>query len=223
MPYLKDAVKSILNQSYKNFEFIIVNDASTDGTFKYLKNLKDKRIKLIDNLKNLGLAASLNKALTASKGSYIARMDADDVCLPNRLVIQLDYLEQNPQILSQAGEDVVKAINNLPLTPDKQIDARHIKGLPQASVELGSIHRGGLKIQWNTKLDGTVNGTNTVFTVPATLPDPKDDKFIVSVRGVLKTADAGDFTASNSNRTLTFTSAPPDGSDSPRIIIYHGR
>ena len=98
MPYLKDAVKSILNQSYKNFEFIIVNDASTDGTFKYLKNLKDKRIKLIDNLKNLGLAASLNKALTASKGSYIARMDADDVCLPNRLVIQLDYLEHNPQI-----------------------------------------------------------------------------------------------------------------------------
>jgi len=98
MPYLKDAVKSILNQSYKNFEFIIVNDASTDGTFKYLKNLKDKRIKLIDNLKNFGLAASLNKALTASKGSYIARMDADDVCLPNRLVIQLDYLEHNPQI-----------------------------------------------------------------------------------------------------------------------------
>lgn len=98
MPYLEDAVESILNQSYKNFEFIIVNDASVDDTLKYLKSLKDKRIKLIDNPKNLGLSASLNKALGVARGEYIARMDADDISLPDRLVIQLDYLKHNPRI-----------------------------------------------------------------------------------------------------------------------------
>jgi len=156
-------------------------------------------------------------------GQGLPGRDAEPITEAQILVAVTNILEQNPQILSQAGEDIVKAINNLPITPDKQIDARHIKGLPQASVALGSIHRGGLKIIWNQKLQGDVDGVNTVFTLPATQPDPKDDKFIVSVRGVLKTADAGDFTTSNSNRTLTFTSAPPNGSDSPRIIIYHGK
>lgn len=98
MPYVKEAVGSILNQSYKNFEFIIVNDASTDETLKYLKSLNDKRIKIINNPKNLGLAASLNKALAITKGKYIARMDADDISLSNRLETQLMYLEGHPQI-----------------------------------------------------------------------------------------------------------------------------
>jgi GT2 family glycosyltransferase len=98
MPYLEEAVKSIINQTYKDFEFIIVNDASTDGTLKYLKSLKDKRIKIINNPKNLGLAASLNKVLLVTNGKYIARMDADDISLPNRLVIQLKYLEEHPPI-----------------------------------------------------------------------------------------------------------------------------
>ena len=96
MQYLKQAVKSILNQTYKNFEFIIVNDASTDSTPKYLKSLKDKRIRIVNNKKNVGLAMSLNKALKAAKGDYIARMDADDVSYPTRLELQLKYLLKNP-------------------------------------------------------------------------------------------------------------------------------
>ncbi len=98
MPFLKEAVKSILDQSYRNLEFIVVNDASTDDTLKYLNGLKDKRIKIINNSENLGLAASLNKALAFAKGEYIARMDADDISLPNRLETQLRYLEDHPQI-----------------------------------------------------------------------------------------------------------------------------
>lgn len=121
------------------------------------------------------------------------------------------------------GEDIVKEINKLSIEPDKQIDAKHIKNLPRSTREGTELFRGGLKLQWNTKLDGTVNGTNKVFTVPADLPDPKDDKFIISVRGVLKTSDAGDFTTSNNNRTITFVTAPPNNSDSPRIILYHGK
>lgn len=98
MPYLKEAVKSILDQTYKNFEFVIVNDASIDETWKYLKTLRDKRIKLIKNSKNLGLALSLNKALKQSFGDYIARMDADDISLPQRLATQLKFMQKNPTV-----------------------------------------------------------------------------------------------------------------------------
>src|SRR3990167_8047602 len=97
-PFLEEAVESILKQTYKNFEFIIVDDASTDETWKYLKFLNDQRIKLLKNTKNLGLAASLNIALRQAKGDYIARMDADDVSLPRRLETQLEFLEKNHDI-----------------------------------------------------------------------------------------------------------------------------
>lgn len=125
----------------------------------------------------------------------------------------------------ETGQEIVEKINSLEIKPSLQIDAKHIKNLPvrQGTDMSGGIARGGLKLIWNTKLSGLVNGSNAVFTIPAGKPDPKDDKFIVSVRGVLKTADAGDFTVSNSNRTITFPSALPNGSDSPRIILYHGK
>jgi len=117
--------------------------------------------------------------------------------------------------------EIVKKINSLPLDKDRMIDAKHIKGLPDTKLKGTDLFRGGLKLRWNTQLDGTVNGTNKVFTVPTSQGAPKDDKFIISARGVLKTSDAGDFTATNGNRTITFASAPPDGSDAPRIILYH--
>ena len=98
MPFLKEAVDSVLGQTYKNFEFIIVDDASSDGTWRYLKSLKSERIKFIRNKKNLGLAASLNIALRQAQGDYIARMDADDVSLPRRLETQLEFLEKNHDI-----------------------------------------------------------------------------------------------------------------------------
>ena len=96
--YLKQAVESILNQTYKNFEFIIVDDASTDNSWQYLKSLKDKRIKLLKNSKNLGLAKSLNRAIGVASGHYIARMDADDISLPTRFQEQLKFLKRNPNI-----------------------------------------------------------------------------------------------------------------------------
>lgn len=98
MPYLEEAVESVLNQTYKNFKFIIVDDASTDDTLKYLKSLKDRRIKLIRNKKNFGLAASLNIALQRTQGDYIARMDADDVSKPERLATQIGFMKKNPKV-----------------------------------------------------------------------------------------------------------------------------
>ncbi len=98
MPYLKEAVKSILKQTYKNFEFIVVDDASNDDTWIYLKSLKDKRLALKRNKKNLGLARSLNLALKNSRGKYIARMDPDDISLPGRLEAQVKFLNNHKSI-----------------------------------------------------------------------------------------------------------------------------
>lgn len=98
LPHLKDAVKSILDQTYTNFEFIIIDDASEDGTWKYLQDLQDKRIRLLRNKKNLGLARSLNIALRQAQGDFIARMDADDISIDSRLEKQLNFLETNKEI-----------------------------------------------------------------------------------------------------------------------------
>ena len=94
---MKFAIKSILNQTYKNFEFIICDDGSSDKTYDLLKEFskKDKRIILLKNDKNRGLAYSLNNCLRIARGEYIARMDADDISMKNRLEKQLRFLEKN--------------------------------------------------------------------------------------------------------------------------------
>ncbi|MDP2951457.1 MAG: glycosyltransferase family 2 protein [bacterium] len=96
--FLRLAVESILNQTFKEFEFLIINDRSTDGTLQILKEfaLKDKRIKVITNQENLGLTKSLNQALKEAKGKYIARMDDDDIAKLTRLEKQFEFMEARP-------------------------------------------------------------------------------------------------------------------------------
>ncbi|MFC1626991.1 glycosyltransferase [Patescibacteria group bacterium] len=93
---LNQAVTSILKQTFKKFEFIIINDASTDHSLEVLKTFKDKRIKIINNQKQLGLTKSLNKGLKQTKAQYIARMDADDISLPTRFSKQLAFFQKHP-------------------------------------------------------------------------------------------------------------------------------
>lgn len=96
--YLKEAVESILNQTYSNFEFLIINDGSTDNSLNIIQSFSDKRIKLIDNGVNKGLIYSLNKGFDEAQGKYIARMDADDISLPNRFEKQVNYLERHSHV-----------------------------------------------------------------------------------------------------------------------------
>lgn len=104
--YLEESVKSILSQTFKNFEFVLVDDASTDESLEIIRRFarKDKRIKILSNKKRLGLTKSLNKALRQlppkadRQVEYIARMDVDDISLPNRLKEQSEYLDSHPQI-----------------------------------------------------------------------------------------------------------------------------
>lgn len=86
--YLGEAIESILNQTFSNFEFIIINDGSTDKTEDIIQSYTDSRIVYIKNENNLQLIKSLNKGLAVAKGKYLARMDADDISLPERLKIQ---------------------------------------------------------------------------------------------------------------------------------------
>src|SRR6478609_8869067 len=98
--YLKEAVDSILGQTFTDFEFLIVDDCSNDNSPHILKEYaeKDKRIRLIANEFNLGLTKNLNKMITESKGEYLARFDCDDVSLPNRFAAQVNYLDEHKNV-----------------------------------------------------------------------------------------------------------------------------
>lgn len=98
--YVEAAVRSIMAQTYKNLEIILTDDCSTDYTFEILKKLaaEDSRIKLCKNKTNLKIVKTLNKMIHLATGKYIARMDADDISLPERIEKQVDFLEQNPDV-----------------------------------------------------------------------------------------------------------------------------
>ena len=97
--YIEQAIESILKQSFNDFEFLIINDASNDQTKTKILSFRDKRIKYIENKNRLGLTRSLNLGLNIAKGKYIARMDADDISLKDRLKTQFNYLENNKDIV----------------------------------------------------------------------------------------------------------------------------
>ena len=99
--FVKEALESILNQSFKQFEIVVINDGSTDKTQEIVTRLasKDARIRLINHPKNSGLIPCLNEGLELAQGNYIARMDADDIAHPIRLQRQFEFLESNPQVI----------------------------------------------------------------------------------------------------------------------------
>lgn len=96
--YLKESISSILNQTYPYFEFLIINDCSTDRSREIVLSFQDPRIHLIDNESNLGAARSRTKGLNLAQGEYIAIQDADDISLPARLEKQVNHLKQHSHV-----------------------------------------------------------------------------------------------------------------------------
>jgi len=98
--YLEEAIRSVINQTFKNWELVVINDCSTDSTAEILERLasEDERIKVHTNEVNLRLPTSLNKAISLSTGKYIARMDADDICIPDRFEKQYKFMEEHKDI-----------------------------------------------------------------------------------------------------------------------------
>lgn len=96
--YLKESIESILNQSFTNFDFLIIDDGSTDQTENIINSYNDNRIKYLKNDSNLGIVKTLNKGLSYIKTKYIVRMDSDDVCFPDRLKKEISYMEKNQDV-----------------------------------------------------------------------------------------------------------------------------
>ncbi len=130
-----NATKSILNQTFRDFEFIIVNDGSTDNTAQVLRALaaKDKRIRIVTNRQNKGLVYSLNRGLKIARGKYIARMDDDDISLPKRFEKQVHFLDKHSGITAVGSQFVYAS--------DKQ------KNIQEVNAPYDSLLVDKLKIQ----------------------------------------------------------------------------
>lgn len=114
MPYLPEAIESLVNQSFSDFELIVINDGSTDGTAAYLAGIGDPRLRVISP-GGVGLAAALNAGLAEARGRYIARQDADDWSMRDRFATEVAYLDAHPEIamVSTCAEYVDGAGNNI--------------------------------------------------------------------------------------------------------------
>lgn len=127
--YLREAIESILNQTYSDFEFIIVDDCSTDNSLEIINSYCDPRISVIKNDVNMGITKSLNRALAVAKGEFVARMDGDDISLPERFYKQIKFLEQNPDVivcgtwveLFGSGSDIHKEKTSCKVLPEKDL------------------------------------------------------------------------------------------------------
>ncbi|HMQ68342.1 MAG TPA: glycosyltransferase [Ignavibacteria bacterium] len=128
--YIEESIKSIASQTFENFEHIIIDDGSTDGTAEILYRLaeKDNRIKFVELGENLGRIKSLNIALERSEGKFIAIQDADDISLPERFEKQLSYFNENPDCVL-LGSDIYVVDQDLnvisqPVRPEKDMELR---------------------------------------------------------------------------------------------------
>ena len=108
--YIKETIESVLNQTYDNWELIIINDGSTDDTEKIVNSFKDRRIKLISQ-KNMGVSAARNRGLSEAKGEFITFLDADDILPPKSLEVRVKYLKENSNIDLVDGKILIKDEN----------------------------------------------------------------------------------------------------------------
>jgi glycosyltransferase involved in cell wall biosynthesis len=118
--YLREAVESILNQTFGDFEFIVVNDGSTDGSRRILEEYarRDGRIRLVSR-PNTGIVAAANEGIAAARGEYLARMDADDVSLPRRFEKQVAYLDAHPECVIVGSRVLSTDPHGIPVAPSE--------------------------------------------------------------------------------------------------------
>jgi len=146
--YVAEAVESILNQTFINFEFIIINDGSTDRSLEILQRYarQDSRIRLI-NRENQGLVKTLNEGVDLAMAPYIARMDADDISYPDRLFKQVNFLNEHPgyvvlgsrtQLIDEDGDPLSLFSLN---TTHKEIDRAHLQGRGGAIAHPAAMFR----------------------------------------------------------------------------------
>lgn len=101
--FLADAINSVLRQTFTDFELLVVDDGSTDGSAGIAESYRDPRIRVVRNENRLKLSGALNRGLDSAVGTYVARMDADDICVPERLRIQTGFMDSHPEIGMSGG------------------------------------------------------------------------------------------------------------------------
>jgi len=112
--FLRETMDSILDQTYEEFEFLIINDGSTDSSVNIIESYEDERIRLIHNTENIGLIKTLNKGIEIAHGKYIVRMDADDIAEKNRIETQVNFMEKNLDV-AVAGSNGVMFLSSKPM------------------------------------------------------------------------------------------------------------
>ncbi|MDQ3534956.1 MAG: glycosyltransferase [Bacteroidota bacterium] len=137
--YLHDSIDSILKQSYTDFEFLIINDGSSDDSEKIIKSYSDPRIRFYTNEINLGLIATLNKGLSLAKGEYIVRQDADDISLLNRLEVQVDFMDKHQDLLMLSSNAII-IDHNSEVTGESDLPSNEIRLRFRMLFKCGIFH-----------------------------------------------------------------------------------
>lgn len=138
--FIEQAIRSIQDQTYQNWELIIVDDASMDGTVPLVKNAvrREKKIQLLQNRENLGAGVARNLGIKAAKGRYISFLDADDLWVPGKIMVQVEFMQKNDlamsfssySLISEEGEKLNKTIQALPnLSYSKLLRANYVGNL----------------------------------------------------------------------------------------------
>jgi glycosyltransferase involved in cell wall biosynthesis len=156
--YISAAIKSILNQTYPYFEFIIINDGSTDNSESIIKSFKDERI-VYKKIEKVNFSKALNEGLNIAKYNYVARMDADDISLPDRFEKQIKFMVENPdvQVLS-SGYALFKnkIISHIHKLPQNDRDIKEQLNYSGSVCHAGSIYSKNYILQfggYNESLD----------------------------------------------------------------------
>ena len=133
-PYVKEAVESVLRQSYADFELLVIDDCSTDGTLNVVRGIDDPRIRIVQNERNLGLSENLNRGLSLIKTDLVSRMDGDDIAEPHWLKSEVDYLDAHPDIgICGGGFERFGTVNTVVRMPEKPEEI-NVQMLMQCSI-----------------------------------------------------------------------------------------
>ncbi len=124
--YIKGSIDSVLSQTYGDFEFIILDDCSRDSTQQIILSYGDPRIVYVKNEKNLGVAGTLNRGLELAQGEYVARMDADDIAMPERLALQTQFLNEHPEVCACGSNAVLFGADRTDEQTDMPLKQRDI-------------------------------------------------------------------------------------------------
>lgn len=125
--FLREAIDSVLSQTFTDFEFLIYEDCSTDGSLEIIKSYSDSRIRLIKNENNKGLTWNLHDGMNSAKGEFVARMDADDICMPERFQKQVAFLDSNKDISIVGSAVVFFDDNGMEISGNQPLDHDAIK------------------------------------------------------------------------------------------------